>query len=63
MSSPYEEYRNTEAWQRIEQAIQDLADNKDIKLTSPIEYVVGYITKQVIEQNNTIGPAENEGEL
>ncbi|MBU2714150.1 hypothetical protein [Zooshikella harenae] len=47
MSHPYEQYKNTELWQAIESAIKDLIDNKDIELTTNVEYVVGYVCKKV----------------
>jgi hypothetical protein len=45
MSHPYEEYENTELWKTLENAVNTLVDNKDLELTTNIEYVVGYLCK------------------
>ena len=46
---PYEEYKNSELWQRIHKIVADLEENGDIELTTAREYVVGYFCKQLIE--------------
>lgn len=51
MSHPYSEYEGTESWKRIEKAIRELQNNDDIELTTPIEYVVGYLCKSTSDTN------------
>ena len=52
MTTPYDKYKNTEEWNLIEKAIQELIENQDLQLTTPIEYVVGYITMNLLESNH-----------
>lgn len=47
MTSPYDEYKKTETWGKVENAIDELIENQDIKLTTQKDYVVGYIVKQL----------------
>lgn len=53
MTSHYESYKNTQEWQLIEKAIQDLMDNQDIQLLTERDYVVGYLTKQLTDNSPT----------
>ena len=46
----YDQYKNSQEWKIIENAINELIQNQDIQLTTLPQYVIGYITKQVIEQ-------------
>ncbi len=43
MKHPYSEYEKTDLWEIITKSIDDLIENQDIELTTPKEYVVGYI--------------------
>lgn len=45
MKHPYLNFENTEQWNQIYKLIQDLIDNNDLELYTPIEYVVGYLCK------------------
>jgi len=49
VSHPYAKYDGTESWKRIELAIRELQNNKDIELATPIQYVVGYLCKSISE--------------
>ena len=44
---PYIEYENTPMWNLINKTISELEENQDIKLSTPKEYVIGYICKQI----------------
>ena len=44
---PYDRYRNTELWRKVEEAIHDLVENQDISETTRREYIVGYICKKL----------------
>ena len=41
-----------ETWGIVNNLINDLLDNNDIELQTPIEYVVGYICKGLLDSNN-----------
>ncbi|WP_257667139.1 hypothetical protein [Parapedobacter tibetensis] len=44
---PYKEYEQTQLWELIDKAIDDLIQNQDIELTTRKEYVVGYLCKNI----------------
>ena len=48
MEPPYKEYEATELWQPIRSSVEDLIENNDIELFTPIEYVVGYLVKVIL---------------
>ena len=45
MQHPYKKYEQDKTWGIVNNLINDLLDNNDIELQTPIEYVVGYICK------------------
>lgn len=47
MKHPYKEYETSELWEVVKSLIEDLVENNDIELSTPIEYVVGYICKNI----------------
>lgn len=47
MEHPYKEYENTPTWSVVEQAITELVENNDIEIQTPIEYVIGYICRNL----------------
>lgn len=47
MKHPYQEYETSELWAVVKSSIEDLVENNDIELSTPIEYVVGYICKNI----------------
>ena len=47
MKHPYKEYETSKLWIFVKSSIEDLVENNDIELFIPIEYVVGYICKNV----------------
>ena len=49
MKHPYKEYETSELWEVVKSSIEDLVENNDIELSTPIEYVVGYICKNISE--------------
>ena len=56
MSHPYEKYENTELWKTLDNAINSLVDNKDIELTTNIEYVIGYLCKCLLSAEKSEKP-------
>ena len=51
MKHPYSEYEKTDLWEIITKSIDDLIENQDIVLTTPKEYVIGYICKMLTEKS------------
>ncbi len=47
MKHPYTEYESSKLWMIIKSSIEELVENNDIELLTPIEYVVGSICKSV----------------
>lgn len=47
MKHPYKEYETSELWDVVKSSIEDLVENYDIELSTPIEYVVGYISENI----------------
>lgn len=45
MKHPYVDFEDTEEWNQLHRLIQDLIDNNDMEIYTPIEYVVGYLCK------------------
>lgn len=43
MQHPYIKYEQDKTWTVVNDLINDLINNNDIELQTPIEYVVGYI--------------------
>ena len=52
MQHPYKKYEQDKTWGIVNNLINDLLDNNDIELETPIEYVVGYICKGLLDSNN-----------
>ena len=46
---PYMDFEGTEQWKIIRKAIEELVENDDQELYTPIEYVVGAICKELTE--------------
>lgn len=51
MKHPYKAYETSELWKIVKSSIEDLVENNDIELSTPIEYVVGYICKNITSTN------------
>jgi hypothetical protein len=52
MNTPYDSYSNRPEWKAVNNAIQKLVANNDISLTTPVEYVVGYIVKNILDNED-----------
>jgi hypothetical protein len=50
---PYKIYEGTPAWESLKKALMDLDQNQDIDLTEWYQYIIGYLCKQ-LEQDNVI---------
>ena len=53
MTHPYQHFENTELWMKIENALNDLIKNKDIVITTPKEYVIGYVCVKISNRDTT----------
>lgn len=53
--TPYDKYKNTKNWQTLEKAINSLMKNKDIKIITSQDYVVGYICQVLSLTKNKKG--------
>ncbi len=51
MCHPYKKYESSSYWPVIRKLIEDLEDNNDLELQTPIEYIVGYICKGLEQEN------------
>ena len=52
MKHPYEEYEAYKLWMNVKSSVEDLVENNDIELLTPIEYIVGYICKNISATDN-----------
>ncbi len=53
MKHPYKEYESSKFWEIVKSSIEELVENNDIELQTPIEYVVGYICKNISLTNTS----------
>lgn len=51
MKHPYTEYEASKLWIVVKSSIEELVENNDIELLTPIEYVVGSICKNIYSTN------------
>ena len=51
MKHPYEEYETSKLWGLVKSSIEEVVENNDVELFTPIEYVVGYICKNISSTN------------
>ena len=49
MQHPYIKYEQDKTWTVVNDLINNLINNNDIELQTPIEYVVGYICKGLLD--------------
>ena len=51
MKHPYVEYESSKVWMIVRSSVEELVENNDIELLTPIEYIVGYICKNISSTN------------
>ena len=56
MSYPYIEFENTNLWNVLKEALEELKNNQDIEITTNEKYVLGFLCKALYE--NDILPKE-----
>lgn len=47
MKTPYDPYKNTELWNVISEAIDELIENDDLKGRTTHDHIVGYLCQKV----------------
>ena len=52
---PYKEFEGKRLWAVIDEAVEDLVDNRDIMETTHRNYIVGYLCKKIEEGGLTEG--------
>jgi len=50
MSHPYTEFEHTALWKAVDAALAELEQNRDVKLSTAREYVVGYLCQRLAGQ-------------
>lgn len=52
LAHPYEGFRGSTLWKRVDRAVLDLVTNGDIRLKTRRQYVVGYICKVLTQSSH-----------
>jgi hypothetical protein len=47
MKHPYTKFEKTALWDTVQKALAELETNKDLKITTKAEYVIGFICQQL----------------
>lgn len=47
MNTPYDRYKNTELWNMVSEAIDELVENDDLEERTTHDHIVGYLFQQV----------------
>ena len=50
VAGPYSHYLGTKEWVVIENCLKELEGNQDIKITTVLEYVTGYLVKKLQDE-------------
>ena len=50
MTHPYGEFEGTRLWATVDAAVAELAQNRDLRLTTAREYVIGYLCRALTLQ-------------
>ena len=48
MNHPYKDLEKTKLWVKIEKALNDLEENKDVEIKTRPEYVIGFLCKELL---------------
>lgn len=48
--SPYEEYKDSELWKKLDLILKDLEENQDIEMTTDKDYVIGYLCENLFRE-------------
>lgn len=51
---PYSEYETTKIFKETNKLLKDLKRNKDIEIMTPIEYIAGYLVKNLTNKKLVI---------
>lgn len=55
---PYKSLEGLEVWSVLTRAIEDLEENEDLEKTTASPYIVGYLSKCLIEAGVVSAPSE-----
>ena len=44
---PYTDWEKTPLWDAIDRALAELEENRDVRLSTPRAYVIGFICRQI----------------
>lgn len=47
MKHPYKELEGTLLWRVVDKAVAELVENQDLEVTTPREYVIGYLAQSL----------------
>lgn len=65
MNHPYKDFEGTKLWQVVDRAVTDLVENQDLEISTPREYVIGYLVKSLAvagyEPGSLVEPKEQNG--
>ena len=50
---PYERFRGTQLWNDLTKAVNDLAENQDIKELTQRDYIIGYLCKCIKDDDSS----------
>ena len=53
-NAPYEQFKGLPVWSVLDQAIEKLVKNNDIKETTGRAYIVGFLVKALVESGITM---------
>ena len=51
MKSEYEKYKKNRIWNKVENALKTLEQNKDITILGKVQNITGYIVQSIIEDD------------
>jgi hypothetical protein len=52
--SPYEKYKNSELWIKLNDILKELEENQDIEITTHRDYVIGYLCENLQQEFQVI---------
>lgn len=53
MKHPYIAFEGTDLWRKVEVAVNSLISNGDLQLTTNVEYVIGYLCKELASEDSS----------
>ncbi len=47
---PYEKYKESELWMKLNDILEELEENQDIEITTHKDYVIGYLCENLQQE-------------